>query len=114
MKRQIEQEYKKLMKDVATSDYYKVDLTNRVNCYTCSEGHIAKTKDIDAGVTPMFIQCKCDKRASSSFYTDSAPSIEPTHEWYRPSLAETLKLKFNMLDHVLCGGLMIRKIVKPK
>ena len=61
----VERKYKKLMQDVATSDYYKVDLSNRVNCYVCKCGHITKTKDIDAGVTPMMFTCEsCGRNCS--------------------------------------------------
>ena len=102
------------MADVQTNEYYtKVDLTNRVNCYVCPSGHITKTKDVDAGVTPMFIQCEtCQAQARSSFFKDIAPDKLPTQEYYRPDLNQTLKLKPEMLDHVLRGGLMLRKISK--
>ena len=105
--------YNNLINDVATLDFYKTDLTNRVNCYSCSDGHITKTKDVDAGVTPMMITCEtCNKTAHSSFYRDIAPLQQPTVEWYRPSLKETLKMrkKPNSLEHVLSGGLIYRKV----
>ncbi|GAB3164636.1 hypothetical protein [Telluribacter humicola] len=110
--REVEREYNKLLQDVATKDYYKVDLTNRVNCYLCSCGQITKTKDLDAGTTPMFIKCEtCGKDARSTFYQDIRPDQEPTYEWYRPALKEVLKLrsKETTLDHVLSGGLLLRK-----
>lgn len=50
--REVERQYNKLMQDVATSDYYKIDLTNRVNNYVCTSvkcQHITKTQDVDAG-----------------------------------------------------------------
>lgn len=112
-RREIQRRYEKLMHDVATKDYYtKVDLTNRVNCYVCTScDHITKTKDSDAGVTPMFYRCEnCGGIGRSSFYNDIAPNQRPTKEWYRPSLKEALKLKSYELDHVLGGGLLIRKI----
>ena len=115
--RSIERKYKKLLNDVATKDYYKTDLTNRVNCYRCKEcGHITKTKDVDAGVTPFMHNCEeCQEMAYSSMYQDIAPDKEPTKEWYRPSLAETLKYRKKpygeaMLDHILKGGLEVRTI----
>jgi len=107
MKREIARRYEHLLLSVKTKDYYtKVDLTNRVNCYTCRCGHITKVRDIDAGVTPMFFSCeKCNQTANSTGYHDIVPNQEPTQE-----LKEVLKLKEGMLEHVLSGGLMIRKI----
>jgi hypothetical protein len=113
MKREIERRYNKLIADVRTNDYYKVDLSNRVNCYVCQSGHVTKMRDVDAGVTPMFYTCEtCNLRASSTGYRDIAPDMQPTQEWYRPDLKKVLKLKGPMLEHVLSGGLMIRKIVE--
>lgn len=111
--REVQRKYEKLMHDVATSDYYKVDLTNRVNCYRCGCGHVTKTKDIDPGVTPMSINCEsCNSSAYSSFYSDVAHFQKPTQEWYRPTLSECLKMRNKpaVLDHVLMGGLMKRPI----
>lgn len=110
---QIIKKYNKLIEDVKTDDFYKVDLTNRVNCYRCSCGHITKTKDVDAGVTPFIIRCEeCGSEAQSSFFKDIAPNQEPTLEWYRPSIEEVLKFRNNeeMLDHILKGGLAKRNI----
>jgi RNase P subunit RPR2 len=113
--KQIERDYNKLMNDVATLDYYKTDLTNRVNCYTCQKcGHITKTKDIDSGVIPFMFTCeKCGNIAYSSFFEDIAPLQEPTFEWYRPTLKQILKMRKkrdSMLDHIFNGGLDYRKI----
>ena len=110
---EVTKKYNKLINDVATKDFYRIDLTNRVNCYTCKCGHITKTKDVDSGVTPMFFKCeKCGKMASSSFYKDIALHLEPTFEWFRPTLAEVLKMrrKPQELDHILNGGLEYRLI----
>ncbi len=112
--REVEQKYNRLLEDVKTKDFYKIDLTNRVNCYTCQTcGHITKTKDVDAGVTPFMHTCEsCGKTAYSSFYKDIAPHLQPTQEWYRPTLERVLKMRKNsgMLDHILQGGLDVRKI----
>jgi hypothetical protein len=86
---------------------------NRVNCYFCKKcGHITKTVDIDAGVTPFMHECeKCGELAISSFYKDIAPNSSPTQEWYRPTLEESLKIKSDgLLRHIFSGGLNIRKI----
>lgn len=89
---------------------------NRVNCYKCDRcGHITKTIDIDDGVTPYAFTCDyCGNPfATSTMYNDIAPKQEPTHEWYRPSLKETLKWRCknaSMLEHILNGGLDVRAI----
>lgn len=114
--REVQKNYQKLMIDVQTDDYYKTDLASKVNCYSCTNcGHVTKTKDVDAGCTPMVIKCESCKagNARSHFYEDVAPEKEVTQEWYRPSLQETLKLrgkKSQLLEHVLNGGLLLRKI----
>ena len=78
----------------------------------CKCGHITKTKDVDPGVTPFFHTCeKCGSMARSTFYTDIVPDKQPTEEWYRPTLEETLKMTDNpgLVDHILNGGLNNRK-----
>ncbi len=106
--------WQNLLKKVATDDYYKVDLTNRVNYYTCGNDHVTKTKDIDAGVTPMFIPCPvCNANSVSGMYgVDKFPEMEPSHEWFRPTLEQILKHRKspNLLNHFLQGGLDYRKI----
>ena len=111
--REIERKYNKLLKDVETNDFYKIDLTNRVNCYVCGCGHITKTKDVDAGVTPFMHKCeKCGQMARSTFYKDVAPEQQATEEWFRPTLKQVLKMRKNegMLDHILQGGLDVRRV----
>ena len=112
-KREIERKYNKLLKDVETDDFYKIDLKNRINCYVCDCGHITKTKDVDAGVTPYIHKCeRCGQMARSTFYKDIAPEQQPTEEWYRPTLKQVLKMrkKEDLLDHILQGGLDVRRI----
>lgn len=107
--RQIIRKYNALFKDIEN----KIDNTNRVNCYVCSCGHITKTIDVDPGVTPFMCMCeKCNNMAKSSFYKDIAPEQQPTEEWYRPTLKQVLKMKNDqaMLDHILKGGLALRKV----
>lgn len=109
----VQKKYEKLIHNVNTLDYYKTDLTNRFNCYVCSCGHITKTKDVDSGVTPFMFSCeKCGNTATSTFYKDIIPSEPHTIEWYRPTLKETLKLRknFGLLEHVLNGGLLDKKV----
>ena len=112
----ITRQYNKLLNDVAKKDFYKIDLTNRLNCYTCNDpkcGHITKTKDVDAGVTPMFFKCEiCGTKAISSMYRDIVPIQKHTIEWYRPSLNQVLKMrkKPDLLYHIFRGGLDSRKV----
>lgn len=111
--RELKKRYDLMMLSVTNDDYYKIDLTNRVNCYVCGCGHITKTKDVDAGCTPMMFTCEsCGKLATSTFYKDIAPEQTPTFEWYRPSLKQIQKMRNNpeSLDHVLSGGLVRRQI----
>lgn len=103
--RQIERQYYKLKIEPAEP--------NHINCYTCSNGHITKTIDLHKGTTPMFNRCECGAQSQSSWYRDVAPDIEPTYEWFVPTLAEVKKYKKNsaMLDHIFAGGLDYRKIL---
>ncbi len=112
--REVQKSYNKLLQDVKTKEFYKIDLSNRVNCYCCTNcSHITKTIDVDAGVTPMMFTCEnCKETARSSFYKDIAPYQKPTIQWYRPELGEAMKLRKNepLLSHVLAGGLMSKDI----
>lgn len=88
---------------------------NGVNCYVCKTcGHITKTIDVDKGVTPFMHTCEeCGQFAQSTMYYDVAPDKEPTQEWYRPTIEQCLKMRGKhetLLEHVLDGGLDIRKI----
>lgn len=114
--REVTKKYNQLLQDVAKKDFYKIDLTNRVNCYKCNSfkcGHITKTRDIAAGVTPMFFECgMCGGQTTSTMYKDIAPDQEATFVWDRPTLAETMKFrkKPGLLNHILKGGLVVRKL----
>lgn len=111
--KQIELAYAKMLEQNK-----EVVAPNRVNCYVCKKcEHITKTIDIDSGVTPFMHQCeKCKEFATSTFYRDIAPDLKPTQEWYRPSLEQVMKMhrkeKFNLLDHILQGGLDVRMVAK--
>lgn len=111
--KQITKQYQALLEEVKTNEFYtKVDLKNRVNCYTCQTCKlITKTIDIHAGVTPFIHRCEhCGEMAHSSFYKDIAPHLLPTQEWFRPELSEVLKMNGGLLDHILQGGLDVRSI----
>lgn len=112
--REIKRQYAQLIIDVQTKEYYtSIDLTNRVNHYECVKcGYVTKTIDVDAGCTSMQIPCyRCQSAARSHFYEKLPIDKEPELEWYRPSQKETIKLrkKPHLLDHVLKGGLLLRK-----
>ena len=114
--REITKKYNELIKSVENDEFYKTDLYNKVNCYVCEKcGHVTKTIDVDAGVTPFMHTCeKCGETAQSTFYEDIRPNQEPTQEWFRPNLKQVLKLRtnFGLLDHILSGGLDVRNIDK--
>ena len=96
MKKRIKKQYTDLLKIVKTSNFFKTDLSKLVNCYVCECGHITKTIDVDAGVTPFFHICeKCGQKAKSTLYIDIAPQQQPTQEWYRPSLDQVISIKNN-------------------
>ena len=109
---ELKEKYENLIKRVENDDYYKIDLTNRVNIYVCLRcGMITKTKDVDPGVTPFMIGCPiCNGDAHSNFYNDTAPHLEPSHKWYRPRFDEFFKLNKYEKEHVLKGGLLLTQI----
>lgn len=84
----------------------------KLNIYVCQScrGHIV-TRDVDDGVTPMFIQCRaprnCDGQMQSSMYRVFDQSMREDHQWYRPSAVEVLPEHWR--SHVEMGGLLIRK-----
>lgn len=110
--REVERRYKEMLKKVKPLS----EEEQRVNCYVCpSCNHVTKTKDVDSGTTPFMHSCEaCDDFARSTFYNDVAPHLEPTQEWYRPTLAQAMKLRKNEqhLEHILLGGLDVRPIIK--
>lgn len=106
-------------------------IIDKLNLYMCEHGCHNITVDVDKGVTPFMMPClftgrpdrpadpkkmrngKCIGTAKSSMYPksidDEIPMPIPTHEWYRPDLAEYLELKSNAeKDHVDNGGLLLR------
>lgn len=97
-------------------------MSNRINQYTCREGHSIVTKDRHEGVTPMLIPCgQCEKNnemnlARSKFY-NVPPNLKPTHEWYRPNILHRALMRVNndpSWPHVNMGGLLLRKIRKAE
>ncbi len=43
-------------------------------------------------------------------YEDADTTSEPTHEWYKPDEEETKGLQFQLNQHVVNGGLLLRQI----
>lgn len=85
---------------------------DKINRYTCPDGHQTITIDIDDGTTPMFLNCRtnaCGKQATSSFY-QVPDGLLPEYEWYKPT--DIKKVEKISRDHVRRGGLLIRKIRK--
>ena len=110
VRKDVMRRYKQMLKDVSGENYHK----GEVNCYTCKQcGKVTKTIDVDNGVTPFGIECPhCHGDAMSAFYHDTAPDAPVTHEFYRPTLEETLALvdeHFFTVSHILNGGLLRRE-----
>lgn len=89
---------------------------NRINVYTCPNGHQTVTIDLVEGTTPMILRCRqraddgkhnCTDFAESAWYRCDQ-SLTPEYEWYKP---DSLKgLSSEERDHVKLGGLLLRKI----
>jgi hypothetical protein len=108
-----------------------VDRRNAYYCGTC--GDYIATRDVDEGVTPMFLACRvlgdpsdplntCDGISRSMMYPERPwPNVdslgtpipsEPTWEWYAPGIDEANALPLEAFEHVQRGGLMLRQIPK--
>lgn len=86
------------------------------NIYVCEEdvSHRQVTVDIHRGVTPFLKMCPvagCTGTGVSSMYRVEEWGLEPEWEWYRPSRDEFEGIiSRETRDHVMRGGLLIRKI----
>jgi hypothetical protein len=111
--RQIEREYNRMLINMGKEPPRK----DKINIYTCANGHTIKTIDIDKGTTPFLLNCGvCGAEAKSSFYKDDNPELNISHEFYRPDLfyvMKKLRKHPELLEHVLKGGLLCRKVIKP-
>jgi hypothetical protein len=87
-------------------------------CRVCGWKRI--TIDVDEGVTPMFIKCRCCEKLATSSMHDVDQTLEPTHEWYSPGgaerkrMAKTVRGLSTLRHHVEHGGLLQREIVKER
>ena len=80
----------------------------RFNVWTCSAcGTQILGEDIDEGVTPFMIGCRCGGDAYSAFYRVPPPTREPDIVWRKPTKAEYRKLSEPMREHVDLGGLIL-------
>jgi hypothetical protein len=102
-----------------------MEQTNKINAYVCFNLHITVTKNVDEGVTPMFIACpKCFKQAISMMYNVNQSS-KPTQQWYKPTrdeivaeakaVTKNFNVSFldvfnNLQDHVSKGGLLMKEL----
>ena len=93
---------------------------NKINTYTCPNGHVTVTIDADEGVTPMMLRCRqkhddgkhnCTEMAASAFYTCNQ-SLTPEYEWFKPKSFKGYSAA--MKEHLKNGGLEIRKIPSKK
>lgn len=87
------------------------------NVYVCDENasHRQVTVDIHRGVTSFLKKCPvkgCSGIGTSSMYI-VVDDAEPEWEWFRPSRDEYKGLNPEMKEHVIRGGLMIRKRKTP-
>ncbi len=85
---------------------------NRINVYTCDVCHKPIiTKDVDEGVTPMFLSCwataGCPGKMISAMYRVSQ-GLLPDYEWYKPASLEGMEAYTR--DHVEHGGLLLRPV----
>ena len=110
LKKEIERRYNEML----NYDSIKEGLQNKpiINIYLCSNGHQTVTKDVDAGTTPFMHLCAtkgCMEFGRSKMYQVDQ-TLEPVEEWFRPTLKQTLKMDSGMQEHILPGGLEVRKI----
>lgn len=114
-RRQITKQYKSMV-DTFTKTKGNKGWTNCFNCKTCL--HTTKTINKDHGVTPYYINCeKCGNESYSSGFCDLKPEDQPTYEWYRPTLKQTIKLRKKNgteLGLVMGGMLFSRQLKVPE
>lgn len=102
--------YKEMVNSMESKD------GRNVNCYTCEKcNYNIKTVYDDKGGIPEALECeKCHKKMVGSGDVDIYPEAEPTWSWYRPTFSDCLKMrtksKAPILNHVLKGGLLMKKV----
>lgn len=110
--REVIRRYNRMM--IEHSDKMNEGKFNNYNCNKCNQ--ITKTVDAVEGTTPMKIICpNCHGAyATSTFYKDRIPNIEPKYFWYRPTLKFVIKnrKRTEYINHILAGGLDFAEIPK--
>lgn len=83
---------------------------NRYTCEQCGDSII--TIDRDAGVTPMFLECKATPECAGTMVSSMYRDVEgvPTFEWRRPSKTQYKKADPGMRQHYDMGGMNIYPI----
>jgi hypothetical protein len=96
----------------------------RLNVWECEDcGMPVLCFDRHPGVTPFMVAHStlgggdCKGMCRSHFYNGASARAardvlgQPSHEWYRPSAHELKRLRGQVRDHVLKGGLLVRAVV---
>lgn len=92
-------------------------ILNGYVCDTCKG--LTMTRDRHPGVTPKFVDHRafdpghrCPGTTVSLGYPEDAPPADwtPSHEWYRPSEDELIRLTDAAINHVLKGALLVRPL----
>ena len=94
-------------------------MSNKINTYTCPNGHVTVTIRLDEGVTPFALRChqklnekhNCTEFAKSAFY-QCDQSLNPEYEWFKPT--DIKKVAKGLREHVKQGGLVLRKHILSK
>lgn len=89
-------------------------MKGQINKFICSYGHETITRDLDNGKIPGSIGCKvysCRSLAHSIDY-GCPQDLQPEWEWYKPKNQSGLTM--DEIDHVIQGGLLLRKIIIPE
>ncbi len=97
----------------------------RINGWVCDRcNRVTYAVEIHEGVTPFFLACraegvdpreaKCKGRGKSLMYPSDPPPAEVLAavrwEWFTPTGAAFRKLDAGMREHILKGGLELRKL----
>lgn len=105
--------YRKLLRNLEDMKIYdgRYKGIDVYECYNC--GHKLYTYYKDKGVTPFIIGCpKCpDLMRHTKTVRATAPGIKPI-PWFRPTFKQMFKLSPGMIEHVLQGGLILKKHLK--
>lgn len=83
--------------------------SNKVNIYDCGT-HENVTVDRFVGVTPFVITCPHCKRPATSRWYRVDQSLMPEFEWTQPEPKELGRLPRQLVEHLIQGGLMLKKI----